>query len=103
MRVFSTSPALMRVGLSCYQVVSSSRKAGILVSHSPLPYRYTENRSSFASLAQQSAQLSQSPSALYEVPSSRKAYSFRFAPTQPEQINKVLETLSIQTASGHSS
>jgi len=64
---------------------------------------YTENRSSFAALAQQSSQLSQSPSALYDTPSSRKAYSFRFAPTEPVQVNKVLETLSIQTLSGHSS
>ncbi|KAH0839769.1 hypothetical protein J3R83DRAFT_711 [Lanmaoa asiatica] len=64
-------------------------------------FKYTENRSSFATLAQQSSQLSQSPSTLYDVPSSRKAYSFRFAPTEPEQVNKVLGTLSIQTPSGH--
>ncbi|KAF8559129.1 UBC-like protein [Imleria badia] len=66
-------------------------------------FKYTENRSSFTALAQQSSQLSQSPSALYDAPSSSKAYSFRFTPSQPEQINKVLETLSIQTPSGHSS
>ncbi|KAG9317309.1 hypothetical protein JVU11DRAFT_1507 [Chiua virens] len=63
---------------------------------------YMEDRSSFAALAQQSSQLSQSPSALYDVPSARKAYSFRFAPTKPEQANKVLETLLIQTHPVHS-
>ncbi|KAN0097608.1 hypothetical protein V8E55_002054 [Tylopilus felleus] len=65
---------------------------------------YTENRSSFTALAQQSSQLSQSPSALYDAPTSRKAYSFHFAPTESEQVNKVLETLSIRApSSGHSS
>jgi len=56
---------------------------------------YKEDRPSFTALAQQSSQLSQSPSTLYDVPSSRKAYSFRFAPTKPEHVDKVLETLSI--------
>ncbi|KAI9574838.1 UBC-like protein [Boletus coccyginus] len=64
---------------------------------------HTENRSSFTALAQQSSQLSRSPSALYDTPSSRKAYSFRFAPTELEQVNKTLETLSIQIPSGYSS
>jgi len=60
---------------------------------------FTENRSSFAALAQQSSQLSQSPSALHDIPSSRKAYSFRFAPTRTEQVDRVLETLSIKAPS----
>ena len=97
-------PIFSEIRLTCRQAVSPSCATLVFLLHfSPLFDRYTENRPSFTALAQQSSQLSQSPSALYDAPSSRKAYSFRFAPTDPEQVNKVLETLSIQTPSRHSS
>ncbi|KAH7887760.1 UBC-like protein [Phlebopus sp. FC_14] len=61
---------------------------------------YQYNRPSFAALAQQSSEFSQSTSALYGLPSSKKNYSFYFAPTTPEVVNSILETLSIHTSSG---
>lgn len=57
---------------------------------------YQENRTSFAALAQQSAQFSRSPSALYDAPSFKKGYSLRFTPVSQGQVNEVLKTLLIQ-------
>ncbi|KAI6047203.1 UBC-like protein [Pisolithus marmoratus] len=59
-------------------------------------FRYQENRTSFAALAQQSAQFSRSPSTLYDSPTFKKGYSLRFTPTPQGQVNEVLKTLVIQ-------
>lgn len=92
--IFSGSAYVL---LGCESIL---RKAGCSRCTLTAAHRYTENISSFASLAKQSSQLSQSPSTLYDAPGSRKAYSFRFAPTRPEQVDEVLEMLSVQTSTG---
>lgn len=58
---------------------------------------YRDNRTSFATLAKQSAELSQSPSALYDTSGSKKNHSLRFTPLKPNEVDEVLEALSIHT------
>ncbi|KAI6119364.1 UBC-like protein [Pisolithus croceorrhizus] len=53
-----------------------------------LRIRYQENRTSFTALAQQSAQFSRSPSALYDSPNSKKGYSFPFTPVSHGQVER---------------
>ncbi|KAG2369822.1 UBC-like protein [Suillus spraguei] len=56
---------------------------------------YRDNRTSFATLAKQSAELSQSPSALYDTSGSKKNHSLRFTPLKPNEVDKVFEALFI--------
>jgi len=58
---------------------------------------YRDNRTSFAALAKQSAELSQSPSALYDTSGSKRNHSLRFTPLKPNEVREVLGALSIHT------
>ncbi|KAG1806831.1 UBC-like protein [Suillus plorans] len=58
---------------------------------------YRDNRTSFATLAKQSAELSQSPSALYDTSGSKKNHSLRFIPLKSNEVDQVLGALSVHT------
>ncbi|KAG1866644.1 UBC-like protein [Suillus subalutaceus] len=62
-------------------------------------FNYRDNRTSFATLAKQSAELSQSPSALYDTSGSKKNHSLRFTPLKPNELDEVLRALSVHTDS----
>jgi hypothetical protein len=60
-------------------------------------YSYRDNRTSFVALAKQTAELSQSPSALYDASGSKKNHAFQFTHLKPNEVKEALGALSIHT------